>query len=449
MKIIVIGAGNVGLVAAKTLSDSHDVLVVESNGDIADMVKTRLNVSVLNVDGTNPKSIKYAVDYHHPEMVISTLGRDDSNLFICMMFKRINPEIITIASVTNPDFVIETSAEGKSGVDIIISPELITADKMYKLCTIENAIDYENVPDFGVKVAVMNVPDDSPLIGKVVMNIMKQEDITIFAAVHDDSLIFQVDSVEIHAGDQLYMMGTEEAIERFNFDLGVKTTIRDIVILGGTIVGQRLAQLLIQDKTKRYVRLIEKDQEISKELSKMSGILVLGADFTEPDIQKSENIFKSDCLVTVTNQDDTNLLMCMAAHRNNTNKVVSRYIKKEYIDIFSFDGLQTIIGFDRIVANEISKCVMSESKVLMHMKDQNEILFIHDVNKHSKLQDKYYGDIRMPERIRILAIYRNNSIIYPKMDTMFLEGDMVLVFTNFTRNKELARIFGRNIITEG
>jgi trk system potassium uptake protein TrkA len=437
------------MVAAKTLSDTHDVLVIEKNGDIADVVKNRLNVSVLNVDGTNPKSIDYAMKSHKPDMVISTLGRDDSNLFICMMVKRHNPDTITIASVTDPDFVIQTTAQGVPGVDIIISPELITADKMFRLCTIENAIDYEDVPEFGVKVAVMNVPDDSPLLGKVVMNIIKSDDITVFAAVHDDSLIFQVDSVEIHAGDHLYMMGTEEAIERFNFELGVKITIRDIVILGGTIVGQRLAELLIMDKTKRYVRLIEKDQARSKQLSKMSGILVIGADFTEPDIQKSENIFKSDCLVTVTDQDDTNLLMCMAAHRNNTNKVVSRYIKKEYIDIFSFDGLQTIVGFDRIVANEISKCVMSESKVLMRMREQNEILFIHDVNRHSKLQDKYYGDIKMPERIRILAIYRNGGIIYPKMDTMFLEGDMVLVFTNFTRDKELARIFGRNVVTEG
>ena len=448
MKIIVVGAGRVGFVAAKTLSESHDVLVIENDPEIADTVKNRLNVSVLNANGANPSSLRKSFQEHQPSMIISTINKDDTNLFICMMAKRYKPDIITIASVTDPDYIVETSAEGVPGIDIIISPEMITADKMFRLCTVENAIDYENLTSFDIKVAVMNVPDTSPLLGKVVLNLVK-DDLTIFAAKHDDVLTFQVDTVEIHAGDSLYVMGTEESIERFNDDLGVEVTIRDIVILGGTIVGRRLAMLLAQDKRKRFVRLFEKNLERSREISKLGGFVTVGGDYTDPDIQRSEGIFKSDCLVSVSGQDDTNLLMCMTAHRNNTAKVVSRYFKKEYMDIFSFDGLQTIVGFDRIVSNEIGKCVMSESKILLRMRDQEEILFIHDVNKYSKLQDRYYGDIKVPERIRIVAIIREGQIIYPKLHTFFREGDQVLVFTNFTRDKELARIFGRNYITEG
>ena len=449
MKVIIVGAGGVGYVAAATISDTHDVLVIENDADVADLVKNRLNVSVLHEDGTNPKSLKFAIDSHRPDVIISTLKRDDANLFICMIAKRIKPEIVTVASITNPDYVIDTSKDGIIGVDVIISPELITAEKMYKLCVLENAVDYEIMPTSGTSMAVFEVPSNSNMVGEVVLNTFSNTDSTVFAIYRNDELYFQVDTMEIHAGDKICLMGTEESIYKYNEDLGVEITARDIVILGGTIVGRHLANLLSADDKKRYVRLIEKKQDLCKELSKMlSGVVVINGDFTEPEIQSSENIFRSDCLVSVTNQDDTNLLMCMSAQKYNTSKIVSRYLKKEYMDIFMFTGLDTIVGFDRIISNEIAKCVMSDAKVILRMRNPDEQFFIHDVNDRSKLLDKYYGDLIMPNGLRVLAIQRKDSIVYPLMDTKFENGDRVMVFTNFTKDKDLAKVFGRNFVTE-
>ena len=118
------------------------------------------------------------------------------------------------------------------------------------------------------------------------------------------------------------------------------------------------------------------------------------------------------------------------------------------MDIFMFTGLDTIIGFDRIVSNEIAKCVMSNDNVVMRMRNREEQFFIHDVNKQSKLIDKYFGDVVMPNGLSILGIYRDGSILYPMMDTKFIEGDRVMVFTNFTKEKDLAKVFGRKAISE-
>ena len=449
MKVIIIGAGSVGYVAAETISDIHDVLIIESDATIADTVKNRLNVSVLHEDGTNPKILEQAIESHKADIIISTLKRDDSNLFVCMMAKRFKPEIRTVASITNPDYLIKTTEEGSDGVDIIISPELLTAEKMYKLCVLENALDYEIMPMFRESMAVFQVPPESDLVGKVVMLAINSTDATVFAIYRNDDLFFQVESMEIHAGDRICIMGSEQAIDKINDDLGVQNTSREIIVLGGTIVGRHLAKLLAQDSKKRYVRIIERDPEVCKDLSRLlTGVLVVNGDFTEPDLQASENIFRSDCLVSVTNQDDTNLLMCMSAQKYNTNKIISRYLKKEYMDIFMFTGLDTIIGFDRIVSNEITKCVMSTDNVVMRMRNHDEQFFIHFVTKQSKLMDRYYGDLSLPNGLSVLAIYRNGSIIYPMMDTVFEEGDRVMVFTNFTKDKDLARVFGRKIVSE-
>ena len=449
MKVIIIGAGSVGYVAAETISGMHDVLVVDNDPDVVELVKNRLNVSVLLEDGTNPKSLKDMLAAYPPDVIISTLKRDDSNLFICLLAKRINPAIKTVASITNPDYVIETTDEGIPGVDVIISPELITAEKIYKLCILENAIDYENVKSFNLSMAVFQVSQDSLFIGKVVMNTYSLKDATVFAIYRNQELHLQVDTMEIHAGDKLCIMGSDEAISAFNQGLGVDEIARDIVVLGGTIVGRHLAKLLALDDKKRYVRIVEKDTDYCRDLSKLlTGVVVVNGDFTDPELQNAENIFKSDCLVTVTNQDDTNLLMCMSAQKYNTSKIISRYLKKEYMDIFMFTGLDTIIGFDRIVANEMSKCVMSESKVAFRMRNQEEQFFIHDVNERSKLINTYYGDLRLPKGLRVLAIKRNDTTIYPAMDTQFLQGDRVMVFTNFTKDKDLAKVFGRNAVIE-
>lgn len=449
MKVIIIGAGSIGYVAAETISDMHDVLIVEDDAALADIAKNRLNVSVLHEDGTNPKTLEQAIQTHKAEVIISTLEHDDSNLFICMMAKRIKPEIRTVASITNPDYIISTTEQGVSGVDIIISPELLTAEKMYKLCVLENALDYEIMPVFKSSMAVFQVPPESDLVGKVVMFALNSIEATAFAIYRNDDLFFQVDSMEIHAGDRICIMGSENAIDEFNELLGIENISREIIILGGTIVGRHLAKLLAEDQKKRYVKIIEKNQDVCKDLFRiLTGVLVVNGDFTEPNLQSSENIFRSDCLVSVTNQDDTNLLMCMSAQKYNTNKIISRYLKKEYMDIFMFTGLDTIIGFDRIVSNEIAKCVMSNDNVVMRMRNREEQFFIHDVNKQSKLIDKYFGDVVMPNGLSILGIYRDGSILYPMMDTKFIEGDRVMVFTNFTKEKDLAKVFGRKAISE-
>lgn len=449
MKVIVIGASGVGYVAAETISDAHDVLVIENDADIADQVKNRLNVSVLHENGTNPKIIKMAIESHHPDVLISTLKDDDSNLFVCMLAKRFDPNLTTVASVTNPDYIVETSAQGQPGIDIIISPELITAEKLYRLCVLENAVDYEAIPSFDLSMAVFNINKDSNLIGEIVMNTINLQDCTVFAIYRNDELHFNVDTMEIHDGDRICLMGTPEALAKYNESIGVEHTSRDIVILGGTIVGRQLATLLSKDPRKRYVRIIEKRDDYCRDMARtLTGVVVVNGDFTEPELQSSENIFRADCLVSVTNQDDTNLLMCMSAQKYDTSKIMSRYLKKEYMDIFMFTGLETIIGYDRIVSNEISKCVMSESKVILRMRDHDELFFIHEVNERSKLLDKYYGDLVIPNGLRVVALDREGTVIFPVMDTQFLSGDRLVVFTNYASGKGIAKVFGRNAINE-
>ena len=442
MKVIIVGGGNVGYIAADTICDIHDVLVIEKDDQTAESVKSRLNVSVLHEDGTNPKTLQYALDTHGAEILISTLSEDSSNLFICMYAKSLSPDIKTVASIKNPDFMVG----GSAGVDVLISPEVITAKKMYRLATLENAVDFEEVESLGLCIAIFAIEKWHEVVGQIVMDIDSSSGFAIFGVYRDDSLILEVDSLEIHPGDRVCVIGIPEGLEEFNRIVGVEEENREFTILGGSILGMILAKLLSEDSVRRYVKIIEKNHERCVELSKnLNGVSIVNADYTEPEVQMQENVFKSDCTISTSHQDDTNLLMCMSAQKFNARKIVSRYFKKEYQDIFTFTGLESIIGYHKIVSNEITKCTISDEMAIIRLKNHNELFFKHTVTPQSKLLNVRNGDIRMPPGIRIVALRRTGVLSFPRLDERFQEGDEIIVFTNVTKESELFKVFGKNL----
>ncbi|MDO5861291.1 MAG: NAD-binding protein [Thermoplasmata archaeon] len=447
MKVIIVGAGDVGFVSAETIADVHDVLVIEKDEDIAENLRSRLNVAVLREDGTNPRVLRYAIETQEADVIVSTLHSDSENLFVCMMAKRIKPSIRTIATVDKPDYLIETSAAGVEGIDHIISPNLVTAEKMYRLCVLENAVEYETIKEMGVCVAVFKVEGHHQVVGRVVMHLPIPRDCTVFAMYRDDELITSPETMEIHSGDRLCVFGSEQAIVAFNDLMGVEEVAREFCILGGSVVGLNLAKMLSEDERKRYVKIIEKNPEVCKSLSReLSGVVVINADYTDPDIQYDENIFKVDSTVSTSSKDDTNLLICMSAKRHNANKVVARFFMREYEDIFRYTGLQTIIGFDRIIANEIIKCVVSDELAIARMQSSEGIFFTHQVDMGSRLLDRFVGDANMPEGLRVVAIRRGDSIIYPVLDTKVESGDAVIMFSDGRKESELIKVLGKGTL---
>ncbi len=449
MKVIIIGAGNVGYVSAETICNVHDVLVVDSDASMAEKVKSSLNVSVLHEDGSNPRVLKEAIEKHEAEAVVSTLKDDAVNLFICMMTKRINPDILTIASVNDPDFRIELTSEGYPGVDMIISPEMRTAEKMYRMAIMENVTDYEFVESAGIGIATFRVGPEHSIVGEVVLHFNMPDECAVFGIYRDGELCLDVESMEVHVGDTICVIGSKKGLADFNDFMGVEVRAVEFVVLGGSIVGTNVAKMLLKDKTKRFVKIVDIDGEKCRMLAKVAPeALILEEDFKDPAVQRAEDLFKTDCLLVTSGSDDTNLLMCMSAERNNSKKVVTRYFKPEYKDIFAYTGLDTIVGYYRIITNEITRCLLPDNVALMRMKGYNELFFTHKVDKDSKFCNKYLGDVRIPAGIKITAISRGGVIVYPDLDTMIMEGDELIVFTNLTRESDFKKLFGKNAIPE-
>ncbi len=409
MNIIIVGAGKVGLSVASVLSREHDVLVIENDPHISDRVKAIYNVSVFNENGSNPAVLNESIHRHQAEVVIATTRQDDVNLFICMMAKQfgrsVGMDIITIARVIDPDYSMYNDIR-MNGVDHIFSPELLTADILTTIATLENAVDYEDVAENDMGIATFQVTrDNSEIIGKVVIGLDTPPECSVVAIYRGDEVILDNEIMEIHEGDKLCVLGTAKGISDFNAMMGIARQASEFVVLGATVTGLHTARLL--ESKRRYVKIVEPDTQLCMKIARQySNMIVVNGSPVDPHLLKMENVGRSDVLFALAQSDESNLLACLMGKKLGAKKIVSSYSFNDYEDIFEFTGIQTAVGYHHVVTNEISKTLAKNNNPLIRLKHEGEFFFGIRVSPHSAVANQRVGDVRLPAGCRIACIVR-------------------------------------------
>lgn len=448
MKVVIIGAGDVGTHSAQTMAELHDILIIEKDPVVANSVSNRLSVSVLNEDATNFQRIRKTVSDMSPELVLACTGDDACNMYLCLMFKMFIPDIKTAAAISNPENVVDVKFNGFRFIDKVISPENTAADKMYHLATLSNAIDYETIESLGSAVCTFKVTGTSKVLGEHIMHLDVPEGCVVFGLYRDKEFYTVMDTMQLRDEDVLAVFGNETALYKFNDIINDEYPMREFAILGASLAGVRLAQKL-SSIPKYKVTLVEKDPAISHMVNeKLSNAIVVNADFNDPDIHQDYDLFKVDCTLCASRKDENNLLISMSGQVYKARKVVTRYFKKEYEDIFLHTGDNCVISYPSLITNEITKIFIDDKMAVARLKGPSEIFFSHIVDGKSKLINRYYGDIFLPQGIAIICVVRNDELIYPLMDTCFESGDNVIVFTNRRDSNDLTTVFGRKNIPE-
>ncbi len=354
MKIVIVGAGNVGIASAEAAVRNNDVLIIEKDPAKAEIVKNTLPVSVLKEDGSNPKTLQNAIERINADVVLSAVPDDGINLFICMMAKQIKSTVRTVACIRNPDY-LSGSAE-KSGVDLLVSPETIAADKIVHMALMENAVSYDDLGLMNLCLVTYRVDKNHDIVGQTVMDLELPKDCSIVAIYRGDETILTVTTAEIHAGDRVCVLATYDGAVGFNKLVGVKREAREIDILGAGPIGLAVARTLMNNSKKRFIKIIDNDLEKCQNASRqLSDVIVVHGDFVDPLILRSENVDRADVLITVSGRDEQNLLASLAALRYGIPKIITRYMTKEYDKIFKYTGLESIVGYHKVIINEVTK----------------------------------------------------------------------------------------------
>ncbi|MCL2510205.1 MAG: NAD-binding protein [Methanomassiliicoccaceae archaeon] len=446
---MIVGAGNVGFTSAEALSKVHDILIVEKDAEKAEIAKAMLNASVFHEDGSNPKVIEAAIKRIDADVILSAIHDDGHNIFICLIAKRIKPSIKTVACLRDHDFIIKTTNEGFEGVDLLISPELITAEKIEKLAVLENAVSYDHITSMNIDLATFRIEEGHNLVGKVVLDVDMPPDCNIITVNRGDNVILNNETMEIHAGDRIRVLGSPESIVAFNKLIGIKKEAKEFVILGASVVGIEVAKRLTQNNKKRVVKIIESDETQSRDAAReLADIVVVNGDFIDMEVLRSEDVQRADVIISASPMDERNLLACIAGLRFGTRKIISKYSNRDYEKIFRYTGIESIVGYHRVIRNEITKNLIFDENAIMAVEGDKEFFFSVTIDKPSDLLNNRLGDINIPEGIKVAAVRRGGKMIYPLPNTMFMEGDKVLLFTHLANPVKLSRLFGHNPLME-
>ncbi|MCD6162673.1 MAG: Trk system potassium transporter TrkA [candidate division Zixibacteria bacterium] len=432
MNIIIIGLGEVGKHIASVLSkENHNVTVVDSNTNAVTAIDDRLDVrSVVGRAGSI--KIMKEIEIDKSDLVIAVTNLDEVNILTAMMAKNMGAKKV-IARVDSREYLPETrgSFQELFGIDLVISPEILSAIEISKLIGFMGASYIAEFANGMVELMQLTHNKKAGVTGIPLQKLKTPPDILVSGIVRKNELIIPSGSTVLKDGDKVFIIGKKESIEdgaRY-FGKTKESGAEKVVVLGGGEIGLTVAKLL--EGTKISVVLIEwnksKCQSLSEELKEA---LIINGDGTDIEILKQEKVGEADVFVTASKRDEVNLMSGLLAKELGSKKTIAIVHRPDYLSVYEHLGLDATISPRRFAANQILKYVRSGEVVSVSDVDigKGEILEFAAPDG-CKTIDTPLKDLNVPKGAIIGAIAGERGVIIPTGDDVIMAGDSVIVFT--------------------
>jgi trk system potassium uptake protein TrkA len=424
MRVIIIGAGEVGRSIASALQTDHDVVVVERDPQRIELLQS-LDVLALLGNGASLKTLKDA-GAEKADLVIASTDIDEVNIVACASAKQLGTKV-TIARVQDAEY-LQTWKRGSLGVDEMVCSELITSQAIADVIGLRGVRAADEFADGKILMTETVVEENSPLIGLRLREAAIPKDCNVASIIRGNTVIIPRGEDHILAGDRLVLIGTPQAVHEFNRRLSLYPTVKEVLIIGGGRIGFRLAQIL-QTRGLRP-KLIEPDEERSRWLAEnLPHTLVFHGDGTDIELLEREGLHRCDVAVSVTGADERNLLCGLLLKRMGVSQVIVRVEDPNFITIFERVGIDIAINPRRLIAEEIIGFTRERiEKALSLEQDRAEVLEI-EVSPQSPLIGVKLAAAQVPAGVLIGAIVRGERVIIPRGTDALQPGDHVIVFS--------------------
>lgn len=435
MKIIIIGAGEIGYDLASVLSkEKHDVIVVDREKACLDKVSENLDVLCFEGNATSAEDLVEA-GVKDADILIAVTSIDEVNMIASLMSKRLGAEMV-IARVRS-DELSRPNAPLKStdlGIDVLIHPEQSAAQEIVRLVKRSSASDLINLADGKMQLIGLKIGKNSPLVGKKLSEYAQEyAEVTfrVTAIARKGLTIIPSGTVRIQALDQVFILAETEDIPTI-----IKTTgkpdveINRIMIAGGTPIGAMIARILCNEEKKWNLKLIEPDYDTAVELAQeLKNVLVLNGNPTDPDLLATEGITETDAFISVTDDEESNIISCLMAKHLEVPKTVALVSKSDYIPLSQTIGLDAAVNKKSAASNEIHRHVRGGRVISVTALQgiKAEVIELQATPK-SKIVKKPIHKINFPQGCVVGGILRNESIEIATGQSRINPNDRVIIF---------------------
>jgi len=433
MKIIIAGAGEVGIHLAKQLSiDNHDIQIMDF--DESKFQKLSSSVDIVSVTGSST-SIKVLkeVGVEDADLVVAVTSLQSVNLNTCMLAKKLGAKK-TIARVGNSEYVLPEYTElfKSLGVDFLIYPEESVALEIVKL--IERATATDVLEFAGGKIVLLGLRLDrnSTILRRTMRELSEQYkgfDFRIVAIHRGVRTLIPTGNDILLPNDQIFVIsvpgGIEEIIRATGKD---QHPFRNVMILGGGKIGRKTAQML---EHKMNVKLLEPDKRLSGELTEyLDNTLIINSDGKNLDLLAQEGIIDMDAFISLTEDAETNIISCLMAKHLKVPKTIALVDNVDYIALTQTIGLDALINKKLIAANSISQFIRRAnvlSIASLQGVDAEVLEFI--AHEGSIVTKKPVRNLGFPKNSIIGGYIRGEVGKIVVGDTLLQADDKVVVFT--------------------
>lgn len=443
MKVVIVGAGEIGFYFAEWLSSEHKELVVIDKEEAPLQYMTdHLDVQTVHGSGSNPRILENAA-IKKADIVLAVTDQDEVNLVTCFFADLLNPGIHKVALIRNDDYALygEQMARKIADISLVINPE---AEVVNSVLRIVNTPDVEQIHDFvggRIKMAGMRLPAESPLNGMKLLQLpekIERNRLIITAIVRDEQLIIPRGKDFLEAGDFVYFVCENKDLAQILRMFGsAASPAKNVMIVGGGKIGFGLASKL--DNKNFSVKLIERDQIRCQALAGwLRRAIVLQGTATDQAFMEQENAGSMDMVVAVTWDEEMNILSSLLAKRLGAKKTVARVNKFAYIPLVHAIGIDHIVSPRRCAIDSIMPA-LRRGKVIstVFIKGKEAEVLEAMALDGSDIVNTPLKDIKLPKETLFLCIAREDQVLIPSGDSIIHPGDRVIILST---RKNLPRV---------
>ena len=451
MKVIVCGAGQVGFTIAKTLAgENNQVTVIDQKPEMLRKVTETLDVAVVLGQASNPSVLEEA-GARDAEMVIAVTGSDEVNMVTCQLSHMLFNIPTKIARVRAQDFLNPVWAPifgpDRMPIDVIISPEVEVARAILRRFEVPGAT--EVIPLVGglVKLIGIRCDADCPIINAPLRQLeilFPDHHNTIIAIIRNGQLIIPTSDDCLREGDDIYCVVDSTQVEMALTGFGIiEPEARRVIVLGGGIIGQGLAQQIKENYPDIWVTVIEQNRERAEIVAKsLPKCVVLAGDVLAPELLHEAGVSKSEVVIAVTNSDETNLLSALLAKRYGASRTMALLNSSNYNALTAPLGIDVVINPRSItVSNILQRIRRGRIHAIHSLQEGLGEVIEADAMETSGLVGKPLRDVQLPDGIQIGAVVRGQTVISPRGATVIEVGDRVVLFAAANSIKKAEKLF--------
>ncbi|MFV0275565.1 MAG: Trk system potassium transporter TrkA [Parahaliea sp.] len=450
MKIIILGAGQVGGTLAEHLAnEQNDITVVDTDADKLRILQDRLDIGTVLGGASHPSTL-YKAGAEDADMLIAVTNSDEINMMACQVAHTIFSTPTKISRVRSPNYLAHQDQLFQPDhipVDVIIGPEQLVTKNIRQLMANPGALQVLVFAVGIVQLVAVRAYYGGPLVGQELQEIRKhmpKVDTRVAAIFRQDRPIIPQGNTVIEVDDEVFFIAAHQHIRAVTSELRrIDKPYKRVMIAGGGNIGATLAQSI---DSEYQVKVIERSYDRCRVLSeRLKHSIVLCGSAAEPQLLTAENIENTDVFCALTNNDESNIMMSMLAKRMGAKKVITLITNTAYADLVG-DEIDIAISPQQITIGSLLTHVRKGDISIVHSLRRGAAeaieLIAHGDAYSSKVVGRQIDEVSLPEGVTIGAVVRGDEVIIAHGDVVIKTDDHIILFlVDRSRISQVEKLF--------